>query len=86
MIGSDNFDITQFDEEANKVLVDKIYELDGKLKEIKDWCEAYPLDMFPEPDFEEVRHILKPHGITLDSISASNMRHVLQGIKNIITK
>jgi len=55
-----------------------------KMHKIKTWINAYPLNVFPEPDFEKAAKVLKQNGITLDSISASNMRHVLNGIKNII--
>lgn len=65
-------------------LQDKIEELQDKMHKIKTWIDAYPLNIFPEPDFEKAAKILEEHGMTLDSISASNMRHVLEGIKNII--
>ena len=58
--------------------------LEEKFQKIENWCEAYPLSVFPEPDLEKAAKILKENGMTLDSISASNMRHVLNGIKNII--
>jgi hypothetical protein len=54
------------------------------LHKIKSWAEAYPIEVFPEPDFELARKLLNAEGITLDAISASNMRHVLKGVKNII--
>ena len=47
---------------------------------ISQWCAAYPLDIFPEPDFKLARKGLKSVGITMDAVSASNMRHVLKGI------
>jgi len=55
-----------------------------KIAKIKQWCEAYPLDIFPEPNFKKAARVLKENGMSLDSISASNMRHVLKGIKRII--
>ena len=60
------------------------YEADDKLTMIENWCKAYPLDMFPEPDLKRAATILKAHGMRLDEISASNMRHVLTGIQKII--
>jgi len=54
------------------------------LERIKQWCEAYPLSIFPEPDWDKVRQGLESVGITVDSVSASNMRHVVTGIKNLI--
>lgn len=56
------------------------------LQEIENWCHAYPLDIFPEPDFKKVRELLEAGGITLDSVSASNMRHVLKGVAEIVQR
>ena len=58
--------------------------LEEKFERVIKWINAYPLKTFPEPDFIKAAKILKEHGMTLDAISASNMRHVLQGIKIII--
>jgi hypothetical protein len=55
-----------------------------KLQRIREWCDAYPLKVFPEPDFEKVRWVLHSNDLSLDAISASNMRHVLDGIRKII--
>jgi len=54
------------------------------LHRIQDWARAYPLDIFPEPDMKRAHAVLKEHGITLDAISASNMRHVLTGVEGIV--
>ncbi len=51
---------------------EKYYEL---LEEIKVWREAYPLSIFPVPDWEKVLDALTMNGLTLDAISASNLRH-----------
>lgn len=59
-------------------------EIQDKLHQIKMWIDAYPLKIFPEPDFEKAAKVLKDNGMTLDAISASNMRHVLNGIRDII--
>ena len=55
-----------------------------KLELIRQWCEAYPLAVFPEPDLKKAQRVLSRHGMSLDAISASNMRHVLNGIRKII--
>jgi hypothetical protein len=47
------------------------------LEEIIQWSKAYPLTVFPEPDLEKAHALLKAGGMTLDAISASNMRHVI---------
>jgi hypothetical protein len=54
------------------------------LMKIQQWANAYPLEVFPEPDFKKAAQVLKENGMTIDAISASNMRHVLSGIKDII--
>lgn len=51
---------------------------------VRVWIDAYPLSVFPEPDFKRAREVLKANGMTIDAISASNMRHVLTGIRSII--
>ena len=57
-----------------------------KLNKIKRWTEAYPIDVFPKPDFEEVAKILNRHGIAIDGVAAHIMMRVLSGIKDIINK
>lgn len=56
------------------------------LARIKQWCEAYPLDIFPEPDLKRAAEVLRAAGMTLGSISASNMRHVLSGVAKIASE
>lgn len=51
--------------------------------EIVEWARAYPLKAFPEPDFARAAELLKAGGITLDAISASNMRHVVTEVAKI---
>jgi hypothetical protein len=55
-----------------------------KLRQIADWCRAYPLEIWPEPDLKKARQLLEAGGMTLDAISASSMRHVLKGVLEII--
>ena len=56
------------------------------LQQIDTWAKAYPLDAFPEPDFKRVREVLEAAGITIDQVSASNMRHVITGVARIVEK
>lgn len=56
------------------------------LDKISNWQRAYPLEVFPEPDFKRANDILKAFGLSLDSISASNMRYVINKIKEIVDK
>ncbi len=55
-------------------------DIAGLRAEIEQWARAYPLDIFPEPDLEHAALALGNHGLTLDAISASNMRHVVSKI------
>ncbi len=59
-------------------------KLKEALERIQNWRNAYPLDVFPKPDLKKARKVLKDAGMTLDAISADNMRHVLDGIKDIV--
>jgi hypothetical protein len=56
------------------------------LQRIVRWSEAYPLEVFPEPDMAYARALLARGGITLDAVSASAMRHVLKGAADIARK
>jgi hypothetical protein len=53
------------------------------LHKIVQWSEAYPLDIFPEPDWAYVRVLLGRGGITVDAVSASCMRRVVEGVGKI---
>lgn len=52
-------------------------ECQDKLDKILAWCEAYPIEVFPEPTKVEWEY-------TLDQISDSSIRHVVEGIKKLI--
>lgn len=68
------------DPEAMAELIDHLEEA---LQRIVQWSEAYPLDIFPEPDWKKARALLEAGGITLDSVSAHCMRHVVEGVGKI---
>ncbi len=72
--------------QACDLLKERIDTLESALRRIDTWAKAYPLEAFPEPDFKKAAKILKDAGLTLDAISASNMRHVLKGLKDIVQK
>ena len=59
---------------------------DALFGEIKEWSEAYPETIFPTPDWEKVRDALEMNGLTLDSVSAANTRHVLNRIQEMADK
>jgi hypothetical protein len=50
------------------------------LHELDVWERAYPLSAFPEPDLGKAAELLEAGGMTLDAISASNMRYVVSQI------
>jgi len=54
------------------------------LEKLQQWADAYPLAVFPEPDLDKAHELLQAGGMTLDSISASNMRYVIQAMREIV--
>ena len=61
----------------------RVAQLEEELQRIVRWSEAYPLDVFPEPDLKQARELLEAGGMTLDALSASAMRHVVNGVGKI---
>lgn len=57
-------------------------DLCDALQKISDWCDAYPLDVFPEPDRESDRKLLGDAEYTC--LNASSMRHVVRSIDGIV--
>jgi hypothetical protein len=72
--------------EAAALIDAELERLRGIVGQIEAWCEAYPVAVFPEPDWAKARQLLSDGGMTLDAISASNMRRVLDGVRRIIEK
>lgn len=62
---------------------DEADRLRAALEDIVQWADAYPLDRFPEPDFKQAEKVLSDAGMSLDAISASNMRHAIEGAGRI---
>lgn len=62
---------------------DGLMAAEEALIRIEAWSEAYPLEVFPEPDLKKARALLEAGGMTLDAISASAMRHVVDGVGQI---
>lgn len=58
--------------------------LSNALYQIRVWANAYPVTVFPEPDWTKAAEALRVNGMTLDAVSASNMRHVLDGVMRIV--
>ena len=57
--------------------------MDYALRRIATWADAYPLEVFPEPDMVKAHYVLKAHGMTLDAITANAMRHVITQVGHI---
>lgn len=66
--------------------VEREEQLAEALQRIVQWADAYPTDIFPEPDddyFRRAHEVLKANGMTIDRISADAMRHALKGVGRI---
>lgn len=53
-------------------------------EKINQWAQAYPRDIFPEPDFERANKVLKAEGMNVDLITASAMRHVIARVNKML--
>ena len=65
------------------MMCDRCEAMSDALQSIVQWSEAYPLSVFPEPDLKKARQLLEAGGVTLDSVSAHCMRHVVVGVGEI---
>jgi len=72
--------------DAMLVAAEHIEKLEEALDRIAQWTQAYPLSVFPEPDWKRARALLEASGMTLDSVSAGAMRRVVDGIAGIIAE
>jgi hypothetical protein len=70
----DNTMLLDTEEDEHRV---EIYE--EALYKIVHSADAYPLDVFPEPDFDRARGLLEAGGITLDAVYADAMRRATVG-------
>ena len=61
----------------------EIERLRDALEEIERWSDAYPIEVFPEPDLGRAARRPLAGGITLDAVSASAMRHVATEVGEI---
>ena len=76
-------DIAHYKQERDLALAE-CERLRAALDELVQWSDAYPIAVFPEPDFTKAQKVLSENGMTLDAISASNMRRVIIGVREII--
>jgi hypothetical protein len=61
-------------------MTDREERLEDALRRIAHWADAYPRDVFLEPDWQRAREVLEANGMTLDAISAACMRRVIDGV------
>lgn len=57
------------------------------LEKLEQWARAYPLKVFPEPlreEWQRAAALLSEKGLSLDRMSASNMRHVINGVRETV--
>lgn len=57
---------------------DRAERMEEALHHILNWCEAYPEDVFVQPDLEEVRKILGDS--RMSALHGAWARHLLSGI------
>jgi DNA repair exonuclease SbcCD ATPase subunit len=62
---------------TTRKMVEQSERMREALTKLRDWPNAYPVDIFPEPDLFQVRLVLQEAGITIDQVSASNFRWLL---------
>ena len=72
--------------ELNNNLTDQLEHKQDKLDQIETWTRAYPLQIFPKPDYKKANEVLQKAGLSLGQITGGAMRHVLKGIIEIIEK
>ena len=65
-------------------LTEQLEQKQDKLNQIEIWTGAYPLQIFPKPDYKKANEVLQKAGLSLGQITGGAMRHVLKGILEII--
>jgi hypothetical protein len=63
---------------------DLIEKLKKKLEIVENWTLQYPLEIFPDPDYKQVREVLEASGITLDCVTAGIVRRMMANINQVI--
>ena len=65
-------------------LMERCERMEKALRDIESWAHAYPVNVFPKPDLRRAAEILSINNMSLDAISADAMRHVLEGVINLV--
>ena len=58
----------------------KLSKREFGLQDVLKLTDAYPLDVFHEPDLEKARELLEAGGMSLDAVSACAMRDVMRRV------
>ncbi len=57
------------------------------LEKLKNWADAYPVEMFPEvlrQEWQQANEVLAQAGLSMTRMSASNMRHIISGVRKLV--
>jgi hypothetical protein len=74
-------------DEGESMGEDRIEKLEAALLRIKQWAEAYPVEIFRPLTEEQIRYagaLLKERDIDMGALHASWARHILDGIGDIV--
>ncbi len=75
--------------ECLQLLRAEIERLREVLTRLQQWADAYPLDQFPEvlrQEWQQANEVLAQAGLSMSRMSASNMRHVLNGARKMLAE
>jgi hypothetical protein len=65
----------------------EIERLRDVVARLQQWADAYPVEQFPEvlqKEWRQANEVLAQSGLSMTRMSASNMRHVLNGVRTIL--
>jgi hypothetical protein len=77
LVGEESEAVAQLNSKLQAALA-QVETLREALTNIARWGDHYPINIFPEPDFEQAHELLQAGGMTLDAISASVARRLAQ--------
>lgn len=63
---------------------EQLEDLQSTIARIRAWCEAYPINMFPDQDLKKADEVLKAAGISMSAMHGQWARHIMQGVARIV--
>lgn len=84
-----HWNLTPGDSELHAEAAHEIERLRDVLLRLQQWADAYPVEQFPEPlrqDWQRANALLAERGISMSAMTASNMRHVLNGARQMLAE